>query len=272
MIIYIIWALSVKVAIADMYGLLGKYSIKERIPHFTLILLAMLMGYIVQVQRIKIESVDDHLRVIQKRQIENGFEKFASLENEIDPLFQKIFDDKISESFQLIRELIKSKSIVTNDLSRFKHYYKLIIEANPEKEFFAKSISSSNYVWDTSSILKPLEQAMKTHIDNGGKFTRIMFVNNNADNPDVVKKLIEKQIKMGVDLYYIDKNQVSPKLEKNFFYIGNEEFTCEGSLNTKRELIEAKFEINLEKSRNFERYFKLLMSNSSLKKASDYKI
>ena len=260
--ILVIALCGIVISVFDIFGLLDISIIKEKTPQILLLLLSILLGYIIQFQRKKIE---EKLKDVQERQIQNGVNHFTNYENQINPLFKKIFSDKISESFHFIRDLINSRVITINDLSRFRYYYKLIIEENPKKLFFVTSIPSPNYVWDSSSSLNPLEQAMKIHIENGGKFTRIIFVEENELDSEPVRKFIEKQLSMGVELFYVSINQVPKRLQKNFFYIENEELICEGFLNKSGELTEAKLEINKEKSRNFEMIFKQLMSNPSLR-------
>lgn len=133
--ILIIAVFGIFISIFDIFGLLDLPKVQEKTSQIVLLLISILLGYVATFQQSRLSRIEKIVLSIEGKQIQNNINQFNEFEKLIDPTFKKIFLDKISESFHFIKTLIGSKSIVINDLSRFRFYYKSIIEENPKKIF-----------------------------------------------------------------------------------------------------------------------------------------
>ena len=254
------------VTIAHMIGVLEIEKIQKSIPQCTIVLLCFFSGFIAIEIRKRFSELSKSVEIIKSALTERNLNQIKLIKNDIDDTLLKIFSDKFNEIETFYHDAILKKTVSIDEIERYVYYYAIAMKNSHSKKIISTSVADKNYLWSPETKLTTIEKATDEYIKNGGKVVRIFFVDEeNLDDLDT-KSILDKQKRLGVEVYFIPSKDVPTRLKKLFFATDDCSVGAEGKIDKNKQLIEIEFTSDKTSLEKYLDYFKQLHEISSLKK------
>lgn len=140
-------------------------------------------------------------------------DELTNVKKGFDPLLDSIFSVDMDEKISFFDQAINHKRYEIKDINKFQDAYSRTFDMFPSSHILATSLLDSSYFWSaTGEPYRPMEMKMKNFISNGGKMTRIFYVDDRVLSLPRSQKVIERQIEIGVEVYTVHKENTSKQL------------------------------------------------------------
>lgn len=256
---------SVIVAGSDLFGILDLPWLKEKIPSITLILIASLIIYLAFERSARFSKISSTIDFIKLISVAEGIERIKLLRSEIPSSFEYIFSDRFNESEEMYKDILTNKQFVENNKDRINYYYRKFLKTTSPDNYYSTSIPSTNYLWGANNANSMIE-SNKEYVQNGGKIKRIFFVSKSDEGSENLKKILDQQVEIGIDVYTAKLEDVPVRLRKLFVYTEKKEVGFEGTIDHNQDLIEIVFTTDKDKINKYETWFtQLIESNTTTK-------
>ncbi len=180
-----------------------------------LLLVALILGSIAFIQSKVTELQQEIYRVSSATEID----RMQSSLKQMNPTLRKIFEDRLLHLIGLVKEAVKDGKVTVDSGEQYRHYYISTLRAFPGATFYATSFLKVSYLWNDPDVENTIEEFIQR---TGGKLTRIFFVRDSDDlNAPEIQKVLDRQSKIGVEVYWIHSNSVFNDLKKNFLVESN---------------------------------------------------
>lgn len=196
-------------SLLDMLGLTNFQWFEKNIPKLSLTLISLVLVYVTQESRGILQSILKEIRLPL-------VEKLASMRRNLNPTTDAIFGGRFESMIKILDDALAEKAIQCNDVDEFRHFYKRTLEVFSKAHLCATSLPYREYFWSGDQNSK-MEEAVQRFIAQGGTMKRIFFVTDEKYKSDAeVRKIIDSQIKMGVETYILDPAFVPGELLSYF--------------------------------------------------------
>jgi len=188
---------------------------QSSIASTVLLLVALILGSIAFIQSKITELQQELYRVSSATEIEH----MQTSLKQMNPTLKKIFEDRLLQFIVRFKEAVKDERVTVDSGDQYRHYYISTLQAFPNATFYAASFLKVSYLWNDLDV----EDAIQDFLHKGGgKLIRIFFVRDNDDlNVPEIQKVLDRQCKIGVEIYWIHSNSVFNDLKKNFLVEAN---------------------------------------------------
>lgn len=206
----LIAATSLLVSLADLFGLFHLIPASS-IPLLTLLLVSLVLNSLVVIQRRCAEMLERTHRLLSNIVLEQMAKEVLA---QIDPnLLRALKDDYFLDVIEFLQTAIKESKVQVNDIARLRYYYIRTMHCYPKATFLSSNSSAISYLWEDHAI----EDATAVFIRNGGKMKRIILVKDNQElASQELQEKVERQRKIGVQIYIVNGNATPADLKKNF--------------------------------------------------------
>jgi hypothetical protein len=216
--------LSGLLTILDFFGALSPVQwLSDRLHALPVLLFGLTLALSALILE-KLDNVESLLRA-------GVLERLSSLQEQLDSSLKIVFGDEISNLCTSLKQAIEDRKIQITT-SMFPYYYRRTLDAFPRATFLATSLPYQRFFWKNPE----LENAIHSFIENGGKFQRIFFTDEDTDDSDEVTDILNTQCRIGVTVYTINSREADG-LMKLFLIDENERIAWEPYINTNKQII-----------------------------------
>ncbi len=180
-----------------------------------LLLVSLILGSIAFIQSKVIELQHELHRVSTATEEE----RMRMLLKQMNPTLQKIFDDRLQRMIRAYIAAVRSNKVTVDSGEEYRHYYINTLQEFPGAQFYAAGFLKVSYLWNAPDVENAIEDFIG---QTGGRLTRILFVRDNDDlNAPEIQRVLDRQCKIGVEVYWIPSNSIFNDLKKNFLVEAN---------------------------------------------------
>jgi len=244
-------AAGLALGLADAVGLLGKNWLTNH-PGVILFVLSLLLGFTTVTEKTANETrakVDDLLSLQGKTDLE----RLRSVTSRLDPSLQRVFSEHVEGLVAKLLQALENRTVQVDGLD-FGYFYRKSLEGNPGRHFMATALPYKRYFWKS----QPALDAIGRFIANGGKMTRIFFLESEGElSDDEVIEVLSSQVRVGVEVYNIC--QAPARLKKYFMVAKDRSIGWETFIGTDQELVSATVTSQPDKILQYLRDFEQLM-------------
>jgi hypothetical protein len=191
----------------------------------------------------------------------SDLEHFHHLRGQLDRNLEKIFGDHVQSELNSISQALTSRRITVTDLDEFRSLYKATLLQFSKDEFWATSLPSKAYFWRDPSV----DSAIAAFTKNGGRMTRVFFV----DDPDHLdpdaNDIIARQLHAGVTVYVVKSTEVPPDLSSLFLVDVNEPLAWQASTNGSQRMTLVTATANSDDVELYRKHFQGLLALSNIR-------
>ena len=238
-IFYLAFGAAILVSIADLLGFTKLNFIHKRIPTITLLLCGIILSYLTTINHGNQHEIKTNMESNKNKEYS---ELLSSLKSNISNKFKSEFNEFINESELFYKSAIEDEKLrLIIPREEYIRMYTQLISKNKDAHFYGMSNASNDYMWNSDSkVFNDLENQIKKHCSNGGKFTRIFFIMPNTKK-EIAENIIKKQIEMGVKVYTIDIKKVPIENLRYFFWTSDLRIGGDGNIDKDSDTYEGYF-------------------------------
>jgi hypothetical protein len=261
----IIAIISILIAIADFFGLLGNiFGISNnRIPSLALLLIGLTLPVLARIQHNYNNLHQDVHKALARSAT-------ATLRNEldkIDPNLVNLFRSSFLNHLEIFETALNAKRVEIHNTQEYEDLYASTLEGNPGITLWATAFLSEDYLWGSRRLQHAFEQFVK----KGGNLKRIILLEESEqlDFPEVQKFLSNQylmKLRMGqhFQLYTVDTSIMDKRLPLHFVVEPSGRFvwyTVHLIFNNQSK-ISAVASTNREETQKYIEIFQKLLSNA----------
>ena len=143
----------------------------------------------------------------------NLVNELKNIRNDFDPLLDSLFRNDMNEKIEFFDDAINSKRYSIYDKKKFSSAYSKTFRMFPKSHIMATSLADSTYFWTaTGEEMNQLEKEIQSFIKDGGKMTRIFYLDDKTKANPRTQRVLDRQMEIGVIVYTIDKKQTNKQL------------------------------------------------------------
>ncbi len=188
---------------------------QSSIASTVLLLVALILGSIAFIQSKITELQQELYRVSSDTEIEH----MQTSLKQMNPILRKIFEDRLMQLIVRFKEAVKDGKVTVDSGDQYRHYYISTLQAFPGATFYAAGFLKVSYLWNDPDVESAIEDFIQK---SGGKLMRIFFVRDSDDlNAPEIQEVLDRQCKIGVEVYWLHSNSVFNDLKKNFLVEAN---------------------------------------------------
>lgn len=210
MLLPAIAVISLAVSLADLFNIFHLIPLAQ-IPMLIMLITSMALGSLSFIQNKCNEMHHDLQRLLAKAELERMDEIIA----QINPDLRKVLsDDYFVNILKFLQTAMKDQRVQVNDPTRFRFYFKQMLQSYPKATFLSTSSLATSYLWND----KEIEHALTCFINGGGKIKQILFVKDLEELASVeMKAVLDLLEEIGIIVRVVNSAHIPPDLKKYFF-------------------------------------------------------
>jgi len=191
----------------------------------------------------------------------SDLEHFHHLRSQLDRNLDKIFGDHVQSELNSISQALSSGRItVTNE--EFRWIYQETLRQFSKDEFRATSLPSNLYLWGDQAV----NDAITSFIKNGGRMTRIFFVEDPDHLNAEAEGIMTRQFRDGVTVYFLRRSDVPDDLSTLFLVDVSEALAWQATIDSSQRITLITATANRDEVDLYRKKFDRLLAMSSIRK------
>lgn len=199
--VWVVGLVLIVIQIADLSGLLDWKPFKDRLPSIAVLVAAMVLETL---------AVERHstLQRIERKLLMDRIQGLEELRRDLDPVMEQIFGDHIEFTLSIAKAAFTDQTVdLGSDLDLFKRHYKRTLVKFSDAHLYATSLPYERYFWTNDAF-----KMMENFVNGGGKVTRIFFVTPQEMLDSSVRKILDRQCEIGVQVFTTNREDISGDL------------------------------------------------------------
>jgi len=202
--------ISLVVSLGDLFSVFHLVQ-SSQIPMLIMVIMSMALGSLSMIQNKGNEMQRDLERLLAKEELERMDEIIAQMNLD---LRKVLSDDYFASILKSLQVAIKEQRVQMNNPTRFRFYFKQMLQSYPRATFLSTSSLATSYLWDDKEIV----YALTCFIHNGGRIKQILFVKDLEELASVeMKAVLDLLEKIGITVRIVNSSHVPSDLRKYFF-------------------------------------------------------